>query len=245
MTTPGARVLVEVCVEDVAGVRAAQRADADRVELCADVRQGGTTPSVGTVATALTVLDRTGLQVLVRPRAGDFVHDADEVATMLADIAAVRALPAQVPVGFVLGTLTADGRVDAEVTARLVMACGDAPVTFHRAFDATPDLTRSLEVLVALGVGRVLTGGGPGSAAEGAGRLAALHHRAAGRIIILAAGGIRPGNVRDLLRDTGVSEVHGRAPVDVAGRTMTSEDVARALVQECRAAVVLTAATGE
>jgi copper homeostasis protein len=238
-------VTVEVCVEDVAGVRAAQRAGADRVELCADLRQGGTTPSIGTVATALSVRDRTGLQVLLRPRGGDFVHDADEVAAMLADVAAVRALPARVPVGFVLGTLTPDSQVDAEVTARLVAACGDAPVTFHRAFDATPDLAAALETLVDLGIGRVLTGGGPGTASEGAARLAALHEQARGRITILAAGGIRPGNVRTLLRDTGVHEVHGRAPAEVGGRTVTSEAVARALVEECRAAASAPMTTGE
>ncbi len=238
MTTPDPRVLVEVCVEDVAGVRAAQRAGADRVELCADLLEGGTTPSIGTVATALSVLERTGLQVLVRPRGGDFVHDTDEVAVMLADIAAVRALPALVPVGFVLGALTREGRVDEEVTSRLVAACGDAPVTFHRGFDATADLSVSLETLVGIGVARVLTGGGPGSAAEGVARLAALHEQAGGRITILAAGGVRADNVRELVRDTGVREVHGRAPVVVGDRTVTSEDDARALVDRCRSAVV-------
>ncbi|WP_377645553.1 copper homeostasis protein CutC [Oryzobacter terrae] len=218
----------------MAGAVAAERAGADRVEVCADLDVGGVTPSIGTVASVLARTSRVGVQVLVRPRGGDFVHDEAEVAVMLADVAAVLALPAGVPVGLVIGSLTTDGRVDEEATARLVAAAGGAPVTFHRAFDDTADLSHSLETLVRLGVDRVLTGGGPGSAAEGTSRLASLHEQAAGRIVVLAAGGVRPGNVRTLVRDTGVGEVHGRAPATVAGRVVTSEDVARTLVEACR-----------
>lgn len=230
---PPPSVLVEVCVDDVAGARAAEAAGADRLELCADLLEGGVTPSIGTVSRVLEVVERTGVQVLVRPRGGDFVHDADEVAVMLADVAAVRALPARVPVGFVIGSLTPDHRVDEATTAALVAAAGGAPVTFHRAFDDTADLAESLEVLVGLGVDRVLTGGGPASAAEGSAVLAALHEQAAGRITVLAAGGVRADNVRELLRRTGVREVHGRAPHVVDGRTVTSPEVARAFVSAC------------
>jgi copper homeostasis protein len=224
---------VEICLDDVAGARAAEAAGADRIEVCTDLADGGVTPSLGLIRSVLGAVTRVGVQVLIRPRPGDFVYDADEVDVMVADVEAITALPARVPVGFVLNALTADGRVDEPVIARLVAAAGGAPTTFSRAFDETADPTAALDQLVGLGLDRVLTGGGPGRADVAA--LADLVARAAGRIGVLAAGGIRSATVAGLVAATGVREVHLRAPVEVTGRMRTDEAEVRAVISSLSA----------
>jgi copper homeostasis protein len=209
--------LVEICVDDVAGAVVAEAAGADRVELCAALSDGGTTPSIGMVETVLDVVHRIGVHVLVRPRGGDFVHDREELTVMRADIHALRRLGR--PVGFVLGALTPDGDIDAPAMRMLLDACGEAPVTFHRAFDATRDLPAALDVMAGLGVARVLTSGGRATAAEGAPALADLVRRADGRVAVMAGGSVRPGNVAELVARTGVPEVHLRAPAEVPSRS--------------------------
>ena len=215
MTPAG--TLVEICVDDAAGAAVAEAAGADRVELCAALADGGTTPSIGTVEAALGTVRRIGVQVLVRPRAGDFVHDRDELAVMRADVRALRRLGG--PLGFVLGVLTPDGEVDGPAMRMLLDECGDAPVTFHRAFDATRDLPAALDALLELGVARVLTSGGRATALEGAAELAGLVGRAGDRMAVMAGGSVRAGNVAELVARTGVREVHLRAAVDVPGRS--------------------------
>lgn len=243
-----ARVAVEICLEDLAGVRVAERAGADRIELCAALSEGGITPSIGTVAAALGMSSRMGVNVLVRQRGGDFVVDADELAAMVADIHAMRALPnpAGVPLAFVVGALNPDGTVDADATRALVEACGDAPVTFHKAFDQTPDRTAALETLVGLGVARVLTSGGAPTGIDGAEELARLVAQAGERISILAGGGVRPANVAQLVRSTGVREVHlraaqtvpsasaGTSAYDAGTRQTTSAQIVAAVVDAVR-----------
>ncbi|GAA4155753.1 copper homeostasis protein CutC [Leifsonia shinshuensis] len=241
-------VLVEICLEDLAGVRLAEDAGADRIELCSALSDGGLTPSIGTVATVLRSVGRMGVNVLVRQRAGDFVFDAAELAAMVADIHAVRALPNPrgVAVGFVVGALRPDGSVDVDATRTLVAACGDAAVTFHKAFDQVPDRAAALEELAALGVARILTSGGAATTLEGADELAALVVQAGERIVVLAGGGVRPGNVADLVRRTGVREVHLRAAATVASgslatsaydsghRQVTSQAIVAAVVDAVR-----------
>lgn len=219
--------LVEICLDDVEGLGRAEAAGADRVELCADLTVGGLTPSIGTITRALAGVHRVGVQVLVRPRAGGFVYSDEEVEVMLADIAAVRALvpPPGVRVGFVLGALTEDGTIAVGSLARLVEASGDAPTTFHRAFDTLADPVQALETLVDLGVNRVLTSGSATTAIEGAPVLQRLVESASGRITVLAAGSIRPANVAEVVRRTGVDEVHLRAGVPVAGRAASATSV--------------------
>jgi copper homeostasis protein len=209
--------LVEICIEDIEGAFAAESSGADRIELCAGLAEGGITPAIGTVVTVLAGVRRIGVQVLIRPRAGDFVYSRFELDAMCADIGAVRDLgsPDGVTLGFVIGALTPRCTVDREAVKQLLEACQDAPVTFHKAFDATADIVATLDELAELGVGRVLTSGGRATAHDGASMLARLVERAAGRIEILAGGGIRPGNVVELVARTGVREVHLRAPVDV------------------------------
>ena len=217
--------LLEVCLDDIEGAIAADRRGADRIELCAGLVEDGTTPSLGTVQTVLRLVRRVGVQVLIRQRGGDFVFSDDEIDAMCADIEAIRAsaVPSGVRLGFVIGALTPDGTVDRDATARMLAACGDAPVTFHKAFDSTPELDDALDTLIDLGVGRVLTSGGAPSAVDGAEALARLVTRAAGRIGILAAGGIRPHNVAEVVARTGVGEVHLRAAAPVASRDRRSD----------------------
>ena len=142
---------------------------------------------------------------LIRPRGGDFVYSRPEVDAMRRDI--YVSLPLGVS-GFATGALLADSTIDVERTRALVKAAGELPVTFHRAFDFTPDLATALEQLIDAGVRRVLTSGRAPTALQGANVIAELVERARGRIIVMAGGGIRENNVREVISRTGVSEVH-------------------------------------
>ncbi len=206
MTDAATPVLVEACVDTVESALAAAAGGAGRVELCANLVEGGTTPSAGAIALAR---ERLGLPlfVLVRPRGGDFLYDADEVAVMRRDVEATRRLGAD---GVVVGALTPDGRVDAAVTRALVDAARPMRVTFHRAFDAARDAAEALEALVALGVDRVLTAGGAPSALDGAAALGRLVRQAGGRLAVLAGGGLTAETVGRVVAASGVREVHVR-----------------------------------
>jgi copper homeostasis protein len=212
------RVRVEVAVESPDGAAAAVEGGADRVELCAQLACGGVTPSHGAIIATLEQA-LVPLVLLVRPRAGDFLYSVREFDVMRRDIEA--GLRAGVH-GFALGVLLADGCIDLRRTALLVESCGGRSVTFHRAFDQVPDADAALDELIALGVARVLTSGRARTAIEGASQLARLVQRAAGRIVILPAGGVRPENIAALVAATGVREVHFsagrrvRSPMDSA-----------------------------
>jgi copper homeostasis protein len=192
----------EVCVDSLAGVRIAREAGADRIELCAELSVGGLTPSIGLIERAVELADDMLVHVLIRPRSGDFVYAADEIAVMKRDIDKARHAGAA---AIVTGALTADGTVDTTLTKSLI---DGGPATFHRAFDHTRDPAQALDVLIDLGIERVLTSGQQPTALAGAGLLAELHRQAAGRITILAGGGITERNVADILERTGVSELH-------------------------------------
>lgn len=204
-----AAVLVEACVDTVGSAVAAEVGGAGRVELCAELGEGGTTPGPGTIALARERV-RIPLFVLVRPRAGDFLYDADEVEAMRRDVVFARGVGAD---GVVVGALTADGRVDAGVTRALVDAARPLAVTFHRAFDVARDQDEALDALLALGVDRVLTSGGAPSALAGAPRLAELVRRAGDRLAVLAGGGVRAEHAAALVAAAGVREVHVRGTV--------------------------------
>lgn len=201
--------LLEIALDDVGGAAIAERAGAQRIELCAGLADGGTTPSIGLIQSAAAELTTATLMVLIRPRAGDFVYTPGELDVMLADIRAVRvAAPAA---GFALGALTPAGEVDTDALRSLLDAADGAPVTFHKAFDSTRDLDRSLDILAEAGVDRVLTSGGRRTALEGADVIRRLVERADRRIIPIAAGSVRPDMVAALIAATGVSDVHLRA----------------------------------
>ncbi len=197
-------MICEVCVDSVAGVRAARAAGADRVELCGDLLEGGTTPSCGMIRQARTITG-IGLHVMIRPRGGDFLFDDDELATMEADIGAAKAEGAD---GVVIGLLRADGAVDATRTRGLIGRARPMSVTFHRAFDMTADPFAALETLVSLGVERVLTSGQEATVLEGLPLIAELVRRAGGRIVVMPGGGITARNAERIVAAARPREIH-------------------------------------
>ena len=157
-------VRIEICLEGVDSVLAAEEGGADRVELCSDLFEGGLSPSIGTVRTALR-LSHIPINAMVRPRGGDFCYSEAEFEVMKEE---VKAFKAEGVNAIVFGILTPDGRVDKERSRQLIELARPLEVTFHRAFDMTMDLDEALEDLIALGVDRVLTSGGEESVCEGA-----------------------------------------------------------------------------
>ncbi len=205
-------MIVEICVESLASATAADRAGADRIELCSDLYVGGVTPPASLIRAVRAALTHANLHVLVRPRPGDFVYSVYEIATMQRSIDEAKILRAD---GVVLGVLKEGGRIDVNATRELTKRARPMSVTFHRAFDRSPDVKRALDDVISAGCDRILTAGGakqdgaePVSALDGAAGLRTLANAARNRIIVLAAGGIRAKNVRDLVATTGVREVH-------------------------------------
>lgn len=199
--------LLEICAGDPQSVAAAACGGAHRVELCSGLAEGGLTPSAGAIAQAVE-LGAIGVHVLIRPRPGDFLYSPTEVRLMLRDIDMARQLGAH---GVVIGALTAQGQVDMAVCRQLMAQAQGMAVTFHRAFDLCRSLPQALEQLVELGCSRVLTSGGAATALQGAPMLRQLVEASAGRIIILAGCGVSATNAAQIVRQSGVSELHASA----------------------------------
>jgi copper homeostasis protein len=204
---PQTSVLVEAAVDTFDAALGAQNARATRIELCGPLTDGGTTPSAGLIAACSDEL-LVSVNVLVRPRTGNFVYSDDEIEIMKKDIVVAKELGVD---GFAFGVLTADGDVDADRMSELISIATPMRVVFHRAFDAVRDQDEALELLVSLQVNGLLTSGGAKTALEGIPRIKALEHRAARRIRVIAAGSITKSNVEKIVQETGVSAVHGRA----------------------------------
>ena len=198
--------LVEAAVETLDSALAAERAGADRIELCDNLSEGGTTPD-GELVAAIVERIQLPVFVLIRPRAGDFVYSESEFDVMIRDIELTRTMGIA---GIVSGALDVKGRVNVKRTRSLVKAAGGLPVTFHRAIDSAADLPAALDDAIEAGVGRVLTSGGAPTAREGVDVIAALVLQARERVSIIAGGGIREHNVHEVIARTGVHEVHGR-----------------------------------
>jgi len=213
METP--KLIIEVCVDSVESAMAAERGGADRVELCDNLLEGGTTPSAGAIAIARQRLG-IKLQVIIRPRGGDFCYSDVEFAVMRHDVALAKQLGAD---GVVIGMLTSEGDVDIERTRELIELARPLSVTFHRAFDMSRDPYRALEDLIALGVDRVLTSGQEPSVIEGLDLIAELVRVAGDRVIIMPGGGTER-NVKKVVERSGVREVHvtGTTSVESAMR---------------------------
>jgi len=203
-TGKAAPPLIEICVEGIDGLLAAQAGGADRVELCASLVEGGITPSFGTIRQALRLATVPFFPIL-RPRGGDFLYSEAEFASMRDDVEALRDLG--VP-GVVFGCLTPDGRIDEARMSALVERAGTMQVTCHRAFDMTADPHEALEALIRCGVHRVLSSGQRDTALEGAPLLRALVEQAGTRIIVMGCGRLNIATIAEARRLSGVTEMH-------------------------------------
>jgi copper homeostasis protein len=195
---------VEICIDSLESARAAQSGGADRVELCADLPRGGTTPSAGLIESVRRSCS-LDLRILVRPRPGDFVYSSDEIEIMHRDVVYAKHVGAN---GIVIGALRADGSIDQDAMRSLMTTADPLNVTFHRAFDVVSDSYESIEMLAELGVDMVLTSGRRPSAPEGQELIRDLVVRSGGRIRIMAGAGLSPQNVRALVEFTDVQDVH-------------------------------------
>jgi copper homeostasis protein len=196
--------VVEIAVQDAAGARAAIAAGADRLELCHALVVGGLTPSIGTIEAVCEAVGALKVNVLVRPRGGGFVYDADEVAVVTADI---RACVERGVGGVVVGALDARGRADREALRRWTDAAGPAALVFHRAIDASPRSAEVFEALLVEGVDRVLTSGGAARSIQSIDRLAAYARLAGPALEVTAGGGVAPADIPHLVH-AGVDAVH-------------------------------------
>lgn len=199
------RYLFEVCANSVESCLAAQAGGANRVELCAGIPEGGTTPSYGDITLAREVLKETRLHVIIRPRGGDFLYSPLEQCIMLKDVDNARRLGAD---GVVFGCLTPEGDVDLVLMRQLMEAAEGMSVTFHRAFDVCRNPQQALEDIIGLGCHRILTSGQQATAAQGIPLLKELQRQADGRIILLAGCGVNESNIAHIARETGIHEFH-------------------------------------
>ena len=196
----------EACCTSLEAVRAAARTGARRVELCERLEVGGVTPSEALLRAVLAT-GALPVNVLIRPRGGDFFYGGEEVRQMLESIRLCATLGAN---GVVVGALTPAGDVDLPVMRRLVAAAreGGLSVTFHRAFDETADPLAALEDVIALGCDRLLTSGHAPDAFAGRAMIGELVRRAGSRLIVMAGCGVRPGNIAQIAQDSGAPEFH-------------------------------------
>ncbi len=200
---------LEVCVTTIADVRNALAGGADRLELCSALATGGVTPSQGLIGQTVGIVDRSiPVNVLIRPREGDFVYSPDEVAAMASDITACARMGVS---GVVIGALAPDGSLDCSNLSLLAsLACDlGLTVTLSRAIDCTPDPVAAVPQAIDCGCHRILTSGGKATAIEGAEVLTRMRHAAAGRLMIMAGSGINDSNLTRLLSAADIDEVHG------------------------------------
>lgn len=209
----------EICANSVESCLAAQEGGADRVELCAGIPEGGTTPSYGEIKLARKLLTKTKLHVIIRPRGGDFLYTPLELERMEEDIRICRELGVD---GVVFGCLTEEGEIDKEANRRLVELARPMSVTFHRAFDRTADPMKALEDIISLGCNRILTSGQQPKAIDGISLLAQLEKKLKEYplppIQLLAGSGVNEENIRQIFDATGIHEYHFSARVNVVSK---------------------------
>jgi copper homeostasis protein len=195
---------LEVCVDSIECAIAAERGGASRIELCDNLAEDGTTPSIGLISEAVTLL-AIPVNVMIRPRGGDSVYSDREFSVMLRDVQAVRALGAH---GVVFGILTADGRIDTARAKILAAAARPLDITFHRAFDEVSDHHAAIDAIRDAGIGRILTSGGSPSVSDGFDALHTLAARAGDAVSIMPGGGVTGGLIPQLLSIPGIHELH-------------------------------------
>jgi copper homeostasis protein len=218
------RIVIEICLDSVESAIAAEAGGADRIELCADLAQGGVTPSAGLIEEVRAGV-KTRLHTMVRPRAGDFEYSSEELRVMERDIEFAKRTGVD---GIVVGTLNPDKTVNVAALRALIEAARPMSVTFHRAFDLVPDPGLEMDVLLELGVDRLLTSGQAPTAVKGHRTISDLVQRAQGRLVILAGGGVSKMNARWLIEETGIVEIHAGSSVS----TSAGEGARRFVVAE-------------
>ncbi len=221
------RPLIEGCVDSYASAAAAVAGGADRLELCANLAIGGTTPSPFLFQQIFQELS-TPVNVLIRPRFGDFLYDGKELEEMSKSIQMFRELGAN---GVVIGVLTPEGTLDRERMSALMAQAGDMEVTLHRAFDMTRDPMEALETSVSLGCRTILTSGQAQNALEGKETLRQVFEQAAGRIDIMAGSGVKKENIREIYEHTGIRVFHttGRGAAEDSGMRYRKSSVSMGL----------------
>lgn len=202
----------EICAVNIQSALAAQQAGAHRIELCSALDAGGITPSPGLISAAVNALD-IAVNVLIRPREGDFCYADAELEIMLADIRYCREAGAH---GVVVGALTPDGHLDLGKLEAMRAAAGGMEIVHHRAFDFTADPALALEQLIALGFHRVLSSGQSDNAFEGRFLLQKLVEQAAGRISVMPGAGIDAAHIKAIAEVSGAHEFHFTGKVRVA-----------------------------
>lgn len=208
--------LIEIATSDFSTTAMAVAGGADRIELCNDLAEGGTTPSYGTIRACREAFSLP-IFPIIRPRGGDFCFSVDELELMLYDVRLCKSLGCE---GIVTGLLLPDGQVDIRATARLVEAAYPMDVTFHRAFDRSRDAFEALEGIIEAGCTRILTSGQRPTAPEGADLIRQLVKAADDRIVIMPGSGVRKENIARLASDTGAREFH----TSLRGRRASASD---------------------
>lgn len=204
--------MIEICATNIQSAIAAQQGGAKRIELCDNLYEGGTTPSYAAIKLVLEKLD-IQVNIMIRPRGSDFCYDNDEFEIMKEDIRMCKQLGVN---GVVFGILLPNGNIDITRTKQLVELARPLSVTFHRAFDVTPDPQKALEDIISSGVDRLLTAGQQNKAPDGTELIAELVKQADGRIVIMPGSGLNENNIIEFRKKTGATEFHmtGRMPVE-------------------------------
>jgi len=210
------RYILEIATSDFETTRSAVEGGADRIELCANLNEGGTTPSYGTIYQCRERFDVL-LYPIIRPRGGDFLFTSDEYEVMLHDAKLCKQLGCD---GIVIGLLNEDGTIDVKRTAAIIQIAYPMGVTFHRAFDRCRDAFEALEQLVQIGCERILTSGQQPTVNEGMDLITQLNKAADHRIAIMPGSGVRKDNIRSLADKTGCTEFHS----SLRGKKQSSMD---------------------
>ena len=200
--------IIEICANSAQSCLEAEIGGAARVELCAAIPEGGTTPSYGEIKTAQALTSSIDINLIIRPRGGDFLYTPAEIEAMLYDIQMAKDLKVH---GVVFGCLTPQGDIDVPLLDKLTKAAKPLSITFHRAFDVCRDPFTALEQLIDAGCDRILTSGQQPTALEGIPLIAELAKRAADRIIIMPGCGVREENIARIESETGAKEFHTSA----------------------------------
>jgi len=198
------KYIIEIATSDFLTTKSAVDGGADRIELCANLAEGGTTPSYGHIRACREAFDIL-IYPIIRPRGGDFLFTDDEFSIMLQDVKLCKELGCD---GLVIGLLNIDGSIDVKRTSQLIEAAYPLGITFHRAFDRCRDPFEAMEQLIGIGCERILTSGQKPSAPDAVDLIAELNKAADHRIIIMPGSGVRKENIKMIAEKTGCTEFH-------------------------------------